>query len=56
MKKNEDDLKKLLLSALAENLKLSYEERLAAHESARALMLDLAEAGKKHRERPKSAS
>ncbi len=56
MKKAEEDSKKLLMAALAANLKLSYEQRIEAHEGARALMLDLAEAGKTHRAKSKSAS
>ena len=36
----------LLVSSILSNLQKSYEERIEAHENARELMNDLAEAGK----------
>ncbi len=52
----ENDAEQLLQSAIISNLKMSYEERIEAHENARQLAEDLRLAGqevKKSLKRPK---
>ncbi|MBT7611031.1 MAG: hypothetical protein HN576_14815 [Bacteriovoracaceae bacterium] len=53
---NESDSEKLLISALNEKLKLSFEMRIESHENARKLVGELSKAGQEQRARSKQAS
>ncbi len=52
----ENEQEKLLISAIKEKLKLSFEERIESHEKARELLNDLREAGKEKNAKPEEAS
>lgn len=51
-----NDSEALLISALIERLKLSFEMRIESHENARKLVEELSQAGAKQRARSKQAS
>lgn len=52
----QEDSQKLLEAAIESRLKLTYEERIEAHENARKLMEDLRSAGEAQRAESQSSS
>ena len=56
MEKRNDNSNSLLESAVAEKLKLSYEDRIESHENARKLVFDLQNAGENLRAKSEKAS
>ena len=50
------DSRKLLEFAIEANLKMTYENRIDAHENARELLVDLRQAGEKLRAKSQSSS
>ena len=52
----EQDGQELLISALKDNLKMTVEQRVMAHENARQLLVELSNAGKEYRAKSQSAT